>query len=159
MIFATVGTNEAPFDRFLQALTDVRIDEELVVQCGSSDVRPQNAWCVDFLPFDELTTYVRACRLVLMHAGVGSIAVALANGVRPIVVPRLRRYGEAVDDHQLHLAKRLEAIGSVQLVEDPARLVDSLDRPAAAAQVHFDHPGLIVDELRAYVTSVLEGAS
>ena len=155
MIFATVGTNEAPFDRLLHALALVHVDEELVVQCGSSDVRPPNARCVDFLPFDELTAYLQQSRLAVMHAGVGSIAVALANGVRPIVVPRLHRYREAVDDHQLHLAKRLDAIGSVYLVEDPALLAGSLDRRTEQAPVHLERAGPIVEELRAYVASVL----
>ena len=55
-------------------------------------------------PFDELVEHVRRARVVVSHAGVGSVLTALANGKRPVVVPRLHRFGEAVDDHQLPFA-------------------------------------------------------
>jgi UDP-N-acetylglucosamine transferase subunit ALG13 len=123
MIFVTVGTNEAPFDRLLRAVESLE-PGDLVAQCGSSALRPKNATCVDFLPFEQLVAYVQSASAVVTHAGVGSIAVALANGKRPVVVPRLQRYGEAIDDHQVSLGRRLQRSGLVTLVEDPARLRD-----------------------------------
>jgi UDP-N-acetylglucosamine transferase subunit ALG13 len=109
MIFVTVGTNEARFDRLLHAFEWGPLDEELVVQHGPSPIRPRGATCVDYLPYDELGATVRRARVVVTHAGVGSIMTALANGKRPVVVPRLRRFGEAVDDHQMQLGLRLHA--------------------------------------------------
>ena len=74
--------------------------------------------------------------MVVTHAGVGSILVAGANGKRPVVVPRLRRFGEAVDDHQLALAQKLEEIGLVVLVDDPSGLATVLaDPPEESAPV------------------------
>ena len=52
-------------------------------------------------------------------AGVGSVMVALANAKRPIVVPRRKSFGEAVDDHQLQLGRRFAEAGLVTLVEEP----------------------------------------
>ena len=121
MIFVTVGTNEAPFDRLLRAVDSLGFDD-LVAQCGSSAIRPKNATCFDFLAFEQLVEYVRSASVVITHAGVVSIAVSLANGKRPIVVPRLERYGEAVDDHQVALGRRLEQRGLVTMVEEPAAL-------------------------------------
>ncbi|NUT54618.1 MAG: hypothetical protein HOQ03_01365, partial [Thermoleophilia bacterium] len=68
------------------------------------------------------------------HAGVGSVLVALANGKRPVVVPRLKAFGEAVDDHQLQLGRRFAAAGLVTLVEDLGALEAALaaEQPAAA---------------------------
>lgn len=128
MIFFTLGTNEARFDRMLHAVDALDLDEPLIVQTGSSPVRPARATCFEQLPFEVLTSYVRAARLVVTHAGVGSILVALMNGKHPLVVPRLARFGEAVDDHQLTFGRRFADAGFVTLVEDPADL-----RPALAA--------------------------
>lgn len=120
MIFVTVGTNEARFDRLLQAVADLRTDEEIVVQHGhSTRTAPPGAKLVDFLPFDAMTETMRQARLVVTHAGVGSVLVSLANGQRPVVVPRRKRYREAVDDHQLQLGRRFAAAGLVTLVEAP----------------------------------------
>ena len=62
---------------------------------------------------------IRRARVVVTHAGVGSVMVSLANGKRPVVVPRLKSFGEAVDDHQLQLGRRFAAAGLVTLVEAP----------------------------------------
>ena len=152
MIFVTVGTNEARFDRLLQAFEPSPPDEELLVQHGPSGVRPPGATCVDYLPYDELVATVRRARVVVTHAGVGSIMTALANGKRPIVVPRLRRFDEAVDDHQLQLAVRLDEAGLVTLVERPEDLpaaLDTTENDAGAVELRPDRR--LVTELREFV--------
>jgi UDP-N-acetylglucosamine transferase subunit ALG13 len=121
VIFATTGTCE-PFDRLLQAFDDVELDEDLVVQHGISPVRPRGARCVDFLAYADLVELMRSARVVVTHGGVGSVLTALANGKRPIVVPRRAEHGEAIDDHQLEFVRKLAATGVIDLVEDPAEL-------------------------------------
>jgi UDP-N-acetylglucosamine transferase subunit ALG13 len=155
MIFVTTGTCE-PFDRLLEALDGLELDERLVVQHGESPVRPWGAECVAFLPFDELVEHLRAARVVVTHAGVGSILAALTHGKRPIVYPRLARYGDAVDDHQLELAERLGAEGLVTVVHEPDELRRLLQAPIAHAGGASIVPGhALVADLRAYVAARL----
>jgi UDP-N-acetylglucosamine transferase subunit ALG13 len=154
MIFVTVGTNEARFDRLLEAVDALTLEEELVVQHGSSPVRPSRAHCVDFLSFDDLVDHVRRARVVVAHAGVGTVLVALANGKRSIVVPRLRRYREAVDNHQTDFARRLHEAGLVHLVEDPNDLGKILQGPVDAPATNGHELGL-AEELHAYLVSQL----
>jgi UDP-N-acetylglucosamine transferase subunit ALG13 len=130
-VLVTVGTNEAPFDRLLEAMSGLDLGgERVIVQHGASSVRPAGTECVDFLPFDELDGLTRSARVVVCHAGIGSVAVALAHGRRPIVVPRRHRHGEAVDDHQVFFARRLEAAGLATVVDD----LDALPALLAAGQ-------------------------
>jgi UDP-N-acetylglucosamine transferase subunit ALG13 len=136
MIVVSVGTNEARFDRLLEWVAALGPGEELVVQHGPSPVRPAGASSVPYLSFDELADLVRRSRAFVTHAGVGSIMMSLSVGRRPVVVPRLKRFGEAVDDHQLGLGRRLEGEGLVKLVEDEPALAAALsegDHRAAAA--------------------------
>lgn len=122
MILVTIGTNEQPFDRVVRAAAALEVEEDVVVQYGSSRaVAPREGW-IEFLPFDELAALAREARVVVCHAGVGSIMMARRCGHRPIVVPRRYRLQEAVDDHQVGLARQLAQSGLVTLVED----VDSL---------------------------------
>lgn len=154
MIVVTVGTNEAPFDRLLRALDDrsrSADDEELLVQHGPSAVRPAGATCVDFLPYDELVAAIERARLVVMHAGVGSIMTALASGKRPIVVPRLRRFGEAVDDHQVALGHRLDADGLVTCVETEQELLSALADPPESTSLDLGPSHRLVADLRSFV--------
>lgn len=149
MIFATIGTTE-PFDRLLRALDAVR-DEELVVQCGDSVARPAHATCVDYVTFDELSAYMRTARVVISHAGVGTIMAALAAGKRPIVVPRLAGFDEAVDDHQVELARRLDSRQLVTIVEDPSTLAEAVRTASPTNALDHSKPSELVGELRAFV--------
>jgi UDP-N-acetylglucosamine transferase subunit ALG13 len=47
-------------------------------------------------------------------------------GKRPLVVPRRLHLGEAVDDHQLPIARRLHAAGIVTLLEDEGGLAEAI---------------------------------
>jgi UDP-N-acetylglucosamine transferase subunit ALG13 len=153
MIFVTIGTSE-PFNRLLVAVERLEASEEVVAQVGTSTHCPAGARCFDFLPFEQTLDYMRAARVVVCHAGVGSVLSALTVGRVPVVMPRLRRHGEAVDDHQLPFARRLSAEGLVVSVEDEGQLGEALDR---AQRIHHDSLGAsaLARDLRSYIASVV----
>ena len=95
----------------------------MIVQYGSSAARiePREGW-LEFMPFDELAELAREARVVVCHAGVGSILMARRAGKLPVVMARRHGLGEAVDDHQVELSRRLAASGLVTLVEDESDL-------------------------------------
>jgi UDP-N-acetylglucosamine transferase subunit ALG13 len=129
------------------------VEEPLVVQHGLSPVRPTRAHCIEFLPFEQVGDYMRRARVVVAHAGVGTFLTARASGKHPLVVPRLARFGEAVDDHQLAFAQRLHEAGLATLVEDPAQLADALAGEPEPMQRAADASGGLARELRAYVAA------
>ena len=152
MIFVTVGTTHYQFDRLLSAVAELDTGQELIVQRGPSRVPLDNARVTDFLSFDELNQHVRDAEVVIMHAGVGSIMIALSLGKRPVVVPRLQRFGEAVDDHQVQVATQLHQAGRVRAVLDLARLGEVV---ASATDAHEEVElmlgplvGVVADEVR-----------
>jgi UDP-N-acetylglucosamine transferase subunit ALG13 len=154
VIFVTVGTNEAAFDRLLEAVETLPADREIVVQCGASSVRPSNAAsCYEFMPFDDLVDEMRRAHVVITHAGIGSIMSALACGKRPVVVPRLVRYREAVDDHQLPVARRLEDSGLVTVVEDLSTLAAAVTAAGDSVNVTVGADERLVHDLRDYIAA------
>jgi UDP-N-acetylglucosamine transferase subunit ALG13 len=160
MIFVTVGSCEYPFDRLLDAVGELPGDERVVVQSGSSELALPRAECFDFVPFEALVEYVRSARLVVTHAGIGSILTALGTGKRPVVVPRRRQYGEAVDDHQVGSARRLAEVGLVTYVDDPASLGAFLaDGVPEAAPVIDGKNNELVDELHEYLHAAVDRAA
>ena len=160
MIFVTVGTQLAPFDRLLRAVSALSLDDDVVVQYGISSVRPEGAVCVDFLPFDAYLEHIRRARIVIAHAGVGSTMMALLNGKRPIVMPRIGEFGEEeADSHQREFARRLSDAGLVILVEDPAELVDAVARADTSPVPRIGASPQLVAELRTYLLSVVRRAA
>jgi UDP-N-acetylglucosamine transferase subunit ALG13 len=156
MILVAVGSSQFPFDRLLRAVDDVlRRDEPLVVQHGPSELRPRGATCVPFLPMDDLARLIREARVVVTHAGVGSILLSLANGKRPCVVPRRRSFRETVDDHQLESARRFARAGLVTLVEEPRGLADVITQASAIYEPALEGESRLVGDLRTYLASIL----
>ena len=130
MILATVGTHGDPFPRFLDLITE--LDDEVVLQYGHNP-RPENfSDAVAFMAFDEMVAHMHAADAVVTHAGVGSILCARDAGHVPVVVPRLKRFGEHVDDHQAELSRSLEEGGHVVVVWEDGGLRDAVER----ARVH-----------------------
>jgi beta-1,4-N-acetylglucosaminyltransferase len=157
MIFVTIGTSE-PFDRLFAAVEALGTSEDVVAQVGTSTRRPVGAQCFDFLSFDDTLEYMRAARAVVCHAGVGSVLSSLTVGRVPVVMPRLRRYGEAVDDHQLPFARRLAAEGLVVNVENERQLGDALVEVQSIPPGSLASSALAMD-LKAYIASILPAAA
>jgi UDP-N-acetylglucosamine transferase subunit ALG13 len=155
-VLVTVGTNEAPFDRLVAAAARLT-GESVLVQHGPSTLRPHGVRCVDYLPFDAFDALVSSARVVVTHAGIGSVAAALAHGRRPVVVPRLRRMGEAVDDHQVSFARRLERAGLVTVVDDLDQLPEVVAMNDHSA-TPMAGPDLSV-EIRTVLDALLDASS
>jgi UDP-N-acetylglucosamine transferase subunit ALG13 len=125
VIFATVGSTQFPFERMIRAL-DRLPGEQLSVQHGPVSPPLGAAQARDFMEFPEVVEQMEAADVVICHAGAGSILCAFRAGHRPVVVPRLARFSETVDDHQLELTRALAADGRVIAVEDLATLPEAV---------------------------------
>jgi UDP-N-acetylglucosamine transferase subunit ALG13 len=126
MIFLTVGT-QFPFDRLVEsvdaALARNNHDCKIVAQIGSSSYSPRNFEAVALLEKEQFDKYVQQASCIISHAGVGIITTALDNQKPLLVMPRLRRHREVVNDHQLAIAKKFEQSGHI-LAAYHAREVD-----------------------------------
>ncbi|HUA06212.1 MAG TPA: glycosyltransferase [Solirubrobacteraceae bacterium] len=132
MIFVTLGTHQQPFDRALDLVAELPVADALLVQHGATQARPtlpRIEW-LDYLDWEPLTERMRDADVVITHAGVGSAVTAIRAGKVPVLLPRLARYGEHVDDHQLELAERLAEF-DLAVVCGPG---EHLDAPVAKAR-------------------------
>lgn len=127
MIFATIGT-QAPFDRFIKILDSLaaNIDEEVVAQTIKSDYKAENIKIVGFLAPDEFNDYFAKARIIVAHAGMGTIISALKQQKPIVVMPRLASLGEHRNDHQMATAMRLNELGYVYVAYDKKQLGDLL---------------------------------
>jgi UDP-N-acetylglucosamine transferase subunit ALG13 len=163
MLLVTTGTNEQPFDRLVRAAAELAAREPAFVQYGSSrEPHGMGEW-VDFLDFDTLAERMRDARAVLCHAGTGSIMLARKCGHRPVVLPRLVNLGEAVDDHQLHMGRRLHAAGIVTLVEDERELAAAVAAgtalEAAQADEQLAGAAALAADLRSFLGTLVRQAA
>ena len=114
MIFLTVGT-QFPFDRLVKAVDDViaqnGVKEKIFAQIGSSSYRPHNFEAVSSLGKKAFDQYICGSSAIISHAGMGTITAALENRKPLLVMPRLKKYGEVVNDHQVDICRKFEELG------------------------------------------------
>lgn len=123
MIFVTVGTHEQPFDRLLKAVDYLVekgvITEEVFIQTGYSTYIPKNCKWSKLLSFDKMNELMEKADIIITHGGPATFMSAIAKGKKPIVVPRLEKYGEHVNDHQLDFSKQVrDRYKSIIVVEE-----------------------------------------
>lgn len=114
LIVVTIGT-KGPFPRLLRALEgyrDAHPGERIWVQHGDSPL-PTGMEGVPLTPRDDLLARMKQADVVVSHAGCGALLDAISLGHAPVVVPRLARHGEHVNDHQLELLEALAAAGRI----------------------------------------------
>lgn len=106
-VFVTVGNDRRDFSRLFRLLSKIDASKELsvLVQTGYSrtDDIPDNFSKVDFLTREEFANYLSTSKVVICHAGAGTLLSCLRIGKRPFVLPRLKKYAEHIDDHQLDI--------------------------------------------------------
>lgn len=113
MIFVTIGTTPYSFNRLIKEMDLIAagIDEKVIMQIGVSTYIPKNADYFRITSREKIKKYYKNSRVIISHAAAGSILMAFKYNKTPILVPRMKKYGEHVDNHQLEGAEELEKDG------------------------------------------------
>jgi beta-1,4-N-acetylglucosaminyltransferase len=156
LIFVAVST--FGFERLVKKMDDIagHINEEVVMQIGETKYNPKNAKYFSFTSEQEIQELCKKARIVVTHAGVGMILNALQEEVPVIVVPRLKKYGEVIDDHQIYLALELEKENKVTVVHDVDELEVTLDQ-LGTKQSKFVKDRRLVEALKRYIELIERG--
>ena len=118
MIFVTLGTQDKPFGRLLDLLENSDIDDEIIVQAGYTDYHSDRMKILKYIGKDDFDRYIDEADYVIAHAGVGTIIGALKKHKKILVVPRLAKYGEHHNDHQLQIASAYAQKGYILMMSD-----------------------------------------
>ncbi len=158
MIFLTVGT-QFPFDRLVRAVDDFfeeyELDDEVFAQIGNSTYRPRHFEAVASLDKESFDRRFRQASAVIGHAGMGTIMLAFDSGKPLLAMPRRKKYGEVVNDHQVALADEFEVLGHILVAHNAAELATKLTRlKSFVPQPRTANPDAVADRIHCYVQSI-----
>lgn len=126
MVFITLGSQKFQFNRLLRAVDELIekkvIQEDVFAQTGYSNYEPKNYKYKNFLDRDEFAEMEGNSEIVITHGGTGAIIGAVKKDKKVIAVPRLAKFGEHVDDHQLQLLKEFEKMQIIVACYDVTEL-------------------------------------
>ena len=122
MIFVTLGSQKFQFNRLLKELDrlleEKLIDEEIFAQIGASDYKPRNYKYKEFIDRDEFKEMMDKSDIIIAHGGTGAIITAVKKEKKVIAIPRLVKYEEHVDDHQIQLIDEFKELNLIYPVYD-----------------------------------------
>lgn len=159
MIFVTVGTDQ-PFDRMVKVVDSWAAERErkdLFAQIG------EGGWTPKFIPFAEMLPPVEfkqrfaAAKVIVGHAGMGTILSALNGGKPILVMPKKASLGEQRNEHQLATARHFDALGMIHVAFDEDELrkkLDEIDKIQPREQIGPVATGPLIQGLRDFIFGI-----
>lgn len=156
MIFLTVGSQKFQFNRLLKEIDRLIskgiIKDRVVAQIGVSDYKPINYEYFDFLTKEEFIKYINQSSLIITHGGTGVIVNALKKNKRIIAIPRLSKFDEHVDDHQVQLINEFKELNFIEPVYD----IEELENAISKVQIkkynkYISNTNRIIDDIINYL--------
>ncbi len=132
MILVLLGTQQNDFSRLLKAVDKAiekgKIDEEVIVQAGSTKYKSDKMKQFSLIPKDEIEQLKKQAHLIITHGGVGSIVSSIKMGKKVIAVPRMAEYGEHVNNHQIEIVESFAKKGYIIKVTDLDKFEEALEQ-------------------------------
>lgn len=152
MIFVTLGTQDKPFKRLLDYIENSKIDDEFIVQAGFTEYASNKFKIYKYLDKDEFDDYLKKADLIICHGGVGTIVNCLIDEKKVLAVPRLSRYGEHQNDHQLQIVNVYKQKGYLTIMNDGDNFDEKVKEALAFKPNKFvSNNELFVNNLKKYI--------
>lgn len=117
MILITLGTQDKQFTRLLDVVQEQinkgNIKDKVIVQAGHTKYESKDMKIFDLIDRDKFTDLIAKCDILITHGGVGSIITGLQNNKKVIVAPRLSKYNEHINDHQIQIVENFAQAGYI----------------------------------------------
>ena len=158
MIFVTVG-HQMPFDRMIRMVDQwagTTTGLEIFAQVGESEYRPKNFEFARLLGRADFDAYLERSSSIVAHAGTGTIIQVLIQRKPLLVFPRLSRFGETRNDHQVGTARHFALKGQVLAAFDEESFLDCLGRLnqfQPHIQLGNDASPQLIARIRTFLTS------
>lgn len=158
MIFLTVGTWYKGFDRLVKAVDELVgsgiIDDQVIAQIGYSSYKPNYLKTFDFCSLGEFKNLISKAKLIISHAGIGTIAQSVEQYKPAVVVPRKVSLGEVDNDHQYKTAKQLEIEGKVLVAYEVSNLPEKIKHAETFVPIRDGSPEKVLHTVKKFIDSM-----
>lgn len=144
MILVLLGTQNNDFHRLLEEvernIENGNIKEEVIVQAGFTKYKSKKMKIFKMIPKQDLENLVEQANLIITHAGVGSIEMSLEHRKKIIAVPRLKKYGEHVNDHQKDIEEEFGKKGWIIGIDEVCKLSEAIEKSKKFIPQKYERP-------------------
>lgn len=137
MILVTLGTQKQSFNRLLDMIEKSNINDKIIVQAGYTKYKSKKMKMLDFVDYQEMDKLIKQADLIITHGGTGSIVTAIKQGKKVIACPRLKKYGEHVDDHQKQIVDIFSEVGYILKLDENDNLDELVQKIQTKKMIPF----------------------
>lgn len=137
MILVTLGTQKQSFNRLLDMIEKSNINDKIIVQAGYTKYKSKKMKIRDFVNYQEMDKLIKQADLIITHGGTGSIVTAIKQGKKVIACPRLKKYGEHVDDHQKQIVDIFSEVGYILKLDENDNLDELVQKIKTKKMIPF----------------------
>lgn len=143
MIFVIVGgVVEFDFSRVLKIIDELCLEgvinsKEIKAQIGHSKYEPKCYNNYRFVDGEQFHKDIENADVIITHGGVGTLVHALKLKKKVIIFPRLQKYKEHLDNHQLEISKMYNHLGYCMLATNKEELKDCIEKIGSFCPVPF----------------------
>ena len=124
MIFATIGNEHKSFFRFNELvlkIADLFPEEDIIYQKGYTKFvhSKENISDKEFFSRKEFDYYIKNASHVMTHGGAGTLLQLAKIKKMPYVLPRLYKYKEHVNSHQMETLIQFKKLGLAIEIDYP----------------------------------------
>ncbi|WP_080485170.1 PssE/Cps14G family polysaccharide biosynthesis glycosyltransferase, partial [Oenococcus oeni] len=156
--FLILGTQKFQINRLIKSIDSLvasnEISENVFAQIGNSDYLPVNFPYKKFLNYQDFISKISESNIVITHGGVGSIMDSLKMHKKVIAIPRLKKFGEHVDNHQIEI---IQALGNENVLYPLFDVEDMLKALFSIKQKDFNKISFNNENYIDYIHRYIEG--
>lgn len=131
-LFVPLGTQKFQFSRLVIGLNKLVEEKkyapsEILMQSSLYEVQPlfQHKTLISLADFEHS---IRQAEVVVTHSGVNTIITCMKMNKPLVIVPRLKEFGEHVDNHQLEIAELMEVKFKVLVIRNMDELSNAIEQ-------------------------------
>lgn len=137
MIFVTVGT-QIPFDRLIKMVDEIAPElggEKIIAQSCDGTNQPRHFSTCRFIEPARFEEIMNEARIIVAHAGTGSIISAMKRRKPLVVVARSAALGEHRNEHQKATAEYFARSSNLCVATDSATLLAAIRATPVPAEL------------------------
>lgn len=123
--FVSLGNNKKDFSRILNFVENNyhELSKPVILQLGHTCFNPKYKFKkFKFLNQEDFSRIVSQAKILIIHGGAGTIIKSLQQNKKPFVMPRLMRFNEHINDHQLELCNELSKDNKIYLINEESKI-------------------------------------
>ncbi|MDC1211761.1 hypothetical protein N8Z67_01715 [Amylibacter sp.] len=158
-IFVVFGNMDLEFKSLVEVCHNLSVENHLIVQAGHSFQLCQKAigashTIIKFMSKEQFSSFIQDADIIIAHAGVGVLTDCLHSNKKPVLLARLKSFGEHTNNHQLDFLEKYKHDGLFHIlgnISEIKKMVEIAMIDFVPKRKYITDITYIIEDIRSYL--------